>query len=266
MKLAWATDIHLNFLTPSERAAFARSVRDTGASALLVTGDIAEGPSVGPLLRELHEALGLQVFFVLGNHDYYRSSVGHVRAQMDELCSGTPGLSWLHAAAVTALGEATALVGVDGWADGQYGNYRASPVSLNDYVLIRDLALPGKGDRLRVMRELAGESAERLRGALESALPVHRRVLVATHVPPFEEACWHEGKISGPDWLPHFACKATGDVLLSAAEAWPDRRIEVLCGHTHSEGVASPRPNLLVRTGAAEYGAPALAGVLELEA
>ncbi|WP_437778661.1 metallophosphoesterase family protein [Sorangium sp. So ce1097] len=266
MKLAWATDIHLNFLDPRKRAAFARSVRDTGASALLITGDIAEGPSVVPLLRELHEALGLQIFYVLGNHDYYRSSIGDVRAQMEALCSGSPGLSWLHAAAVTALCESTALVGVDGWADGQYGDYHASPVSLNDYVLIRDLALRRKGSRLRVMRELASESAERLRGALERALPVYPRVLVATHVPPFEEACWHEGKISGPDWLPHFACKATGDVLLGAAEAWPDRRIEVLCGHTHSEGVASPRPNLLVRTGAADYGAPALAGVLEIEA
>jgi hypothetical protein len=87
---------------------------------------------------------------------------------------------------------------------------------------------------------------------------------VATHVPPFKEACWHEGRISNDDWLPRFTCKAVGDLLREAALQRPDRRIDVLCGHTHGAGVAEILPNLIVRTGGAEYGRPELQDVLEI--
>ena len=39
----------------------------------------------------------------------------------------------------------------------------------------------------------------------------------------------------------------------------------VLCGHTHSAGIAKILPNLEVRTGAAEYGRPELQGGLLVE-
>jgi 3',5'-cyclic-AMP phosphodiesterase len=88
---------------------------------------------------------------------------------------------------------------------------------------------------------------------------------VATHVPPFREACWHEGKLSNADWLPHFSCKAVGEALRRAAKAHPDRKIRVLCGHTHGAGTAEILPNLKVFTGGAEYGEPAVQGVFELD-
>ena len=44
MRLAWATDIHLNFLTISDRSRFLESVREV-ADALVVSGDIAESNS-----------------------------------------------------------------------------------------------------------------------------------------------------------------------------------------------------------------------------
>ena len=46
MRLAWATDIHLNFLTSIDRRRFLESVKGQ-ADALLVTGDIAESNSLG---------------------------------------------------------------------------------------------------------------------------------------------------------------------------------------------------------------------------
>ena len=50
MKLAWATDIHLNFLTTLARRRFLESVKEQ-ADALVVTGDIAESNSLGETLR-----------------------------------------------------------------------------------------------------------------------------------------------------------------------------------------------------------------------
>ena len=93
---------------------------------------------------------------------------------------------------------------------------------------------------------------------LPPALERFEQVLVLTHVPPFREACWHEGQISNDAFLPYFACRATGEAILDAASARPDRQVTVLCGHTHSGGECQPLPNLRVVTGAAEYTKPAL--------
>lgn len=264
MKLAWATDIHLNFIDPPRRAAFASEVRATGADALLVTGDIAESRNICDLLGELDQALELPIYFVLGNHDFYGSSVAEVHARIREMCAASERLRWLSDRAAIRIDEGVALVGCDGWADGRYGDYARSPVELNDSVHINDLAELFKGPRLTVMQRLADASAASLRERLTEALCDYQRVIVATHVPPFAEACWHEGRISGPDWLPYFASKATGDVLLESADAWPAREIEVYCGHTHSGGIARVRPNLVVTTGASEYGEPRVCGVLEM--
>ena len=77
-------------------------------------------------------------------------------------------------------------------------------------------------------------------------------------MPPFREACIYEGKISNDDWLPHFSCKAVGDVLRDIMSQHPQRNLTVLCGHTHGSGTADILPNLRVHTGAAVYGEPAI--------
>jgi hypothetical protein len=162
------------------------------------------------------------------------------------------------------LAPDVALVGVDGWADGRFGDYARSPVMLNDYVLIADLAGLSRGARLARLKQLGDEEALRLEGPLAAALERHRRVIVGTHVPPFKEACWHEGRISDDSFLPHFTCRAVGEVLRRAALANPGRKIRVLCGHTHGAGTAEILPNLKVVTGGAEYGEPRVQGVIEL--
>jgi 3',5'-cyclic AMP phosphodiesterase CpdA len=264
-RLAWATDIHLNFLSPSGLSAFCDTLAKTPAGAFLVTGDIAEAPSVERSLGAMAAAVERPFYFVLGNHDSYRGSITAVRARMRELCAQSPWLRWLPAAPIVELTPTTALVGHDGWADGRLGDYLQSPVLLNDYALIKELAYLGKRARLTVLKRLGDEAAAYLRPVLSQALKRYPRVVVATHVPPFKEACWHEGRISNDDWLPHFTCKAVGDVLRKLASARPDRRIDVLCGHTHGAGVAQILPNLTVRTGHAEYGEPEVQDVIQID-
>jgi predicted MPP superfamily phosphohydrolase len=43
-----------------------------------------------------------------------------------------------------------------------------------------------------------------------------------------------------------------------------DRKVTVLCGHTHGAGFAQVLPNLEVWTGGVQYGAPALQRVFEV--
>ena len=108
----------------------------------------------------------------------------------------------------------------------------------------------------RKLNDLGDASALALRPDLEQALETSEKVIVLTHVPPFREACWHEGQISNDDWLPFFTCKAIGDMLSELALAHPQKQLHVLCGHTHGSGEVQIHPNLKVTTGEAVYGNP----------
>lgn len=74
----------------------------------------------------------------------------------------------------------------------------------------------------------------------------------------------NEGRPSGDDGLPFFACKVVGDVILDAASTHRGHQVTILCGHTHSAAEASVAPNVLAIAGGAAYGAPGVQRVLEL--
>jgi Icc protein len=265
VRICWATDVHLNFLDERGLSAFREAIAREEADLVVITGDIAEAPSFVPLLVEVAEALRLPIYFVLGNHDYYRSSIASVRTEAAAIGAHSRWLHWLPARGIVELAPDVGLIGVDGWADARLGDYDRSPVLLNDYLLIEDLAGLDKQARREKLGRLGDDEAAALRGPLAEALGRYQRVIVATHVPPFKDACWYEGRISNDEWLPHFTCKAVGDALREAAAGAPDRKVTVLCGHTHGAGKAEILPNLKVRTGGAEYGEPRIQGVIELQ-
>lgn len=270
MRLAWATDIHLNFLTDIDRRRFLESVKGQ-ADALVVTGDIAESNSLGEILRQMSAVLEMPVYFVLGNHDFYRGSVANTRAGVTELTHGSGSLVYLSQARVVELAPSTGLLGHDGWGDARLGDFDGSGVILNDFLLIRELRHwrdPYTLDKpaLRMaLQALGDEAAEHLKNVLSEAAERCPHLIVATHVPPFREAAWYQGQPSADDFLPFFACKAVGDVLVEAARAYPLCQILVLCGHTHSAGDLQVLENLRVLTGAAQYGAPKIERVLPVE-
>jgi hypothetical protein len=158
-------------------------------------------------------------------------------------------------------------VGEGGWGDARHGDFIASPVVLSDYLLIHELrspdgvpgppaAIENKARLREKLHHLGDQAAWSLHPHLAQALEEYPEVLVLTHVPPFREACWYRGSLSNDDWLPGFTCRAIGDLLLAEVGRHPDRKVTVLCGHTHGEGAADPLPNLHVITGGAEYGKP----------
>lgn len=157
---------------------------------------------------------------------------------------------------VVALGKETCLVGHDGWADGRFGEYATSNVLLNDYSKIHNFVRAGGVGRLALLNSLGDQAADYFREVLPEALKQYQQIIVLTHIPPFKESCWHEGEISADDWLPHFSCKAMGDVLREVMGRAPDKQMTVLCGHTHSSGECQILPNLQVKTGGAKYGSP----------
>ncbi len=267
IKLAWLTDIHLNFLTLQERRCFYQTIVDSKADAVLISGDIAEAPSVKELLLEMEYALNKPIYFVMGNHDYYRGAIESVRLDMAHLTKITQKLRWLSASGAQKLSEDVLLVGTDGFADGRYGNYEKSAVSLNDSRLIADFfqsKLLSRSHLLSKMQQFADEDARQLARDLKSGIGRHnpKTVLVLTHVPPFSEVCLYEGKQTDDDYLPYFASKAIGDVLLAAAQNYPSIDFKVLCGHTHHYAKANVLVNLSVTVGTAEYYQPSVQEII----
>lgn len=263
-QLAWATDIHFDHAGPEAKTAFLQALQTSEAEALCLTGDLSEAPQLTEHLQEIAGAFERPVYFVLGNHDYYHSSLSAVRTQMQQLSQEHPWLRWLPACGITPLNAQTALLGHDGWGDGRHGNLAQSWIKMTDFRLIEDFVQAGETGREALLNQLGDQGAEHLAQCLPEALEHFAHIIVLMHVPPLRESCLYGSEVADDYWAPYFTCKAMGDVLLAQARQHPRKQITVLAGHTHNICDISPLPNLRVRVGAASYGQPALADMLSL--
>jgi len=102
MRLAWATDIHLNFLDAATRHRFYQSLGED-SDAVAISGDIAESTNIEEYLQEMEESLKRPIFFVLGNHDFYRGSIGKTREAVAWLAARSEHLVYLTAKELVEL-------------------------------------------------------------------------------------------------------------------------------------------------------------------
>jgi Icc-related predicted phosphoesterase len=254
MKLAWLTDIHLNFLTGKEQTCFLESIRDQ-ADSFVISGDIADGLSICSTLRLIDRIVDKPVYFVLGNHDFYRGfSISQTRSAVCEVVLDSKNLIYLSDTGAIDIMPRVSLVGHDGWADTRFGNYSKTNVVLNDFHLIPDFYNLTKIRAQEVMQRLAYDAAKHI----EINIP-DREVIIVTHVPPFQTAAWHEGRQCSDDYLPFFSSKIMGDMLLTKSN-----KMTVLCGHTHGGGKVKVSENLVVLTGHASYGKPEIQKIFNL--
>ena len=276
MRIAWATDLHLNFISDAEIDQFLEQLRTARPDVVLVGGDIGEADSFAGYLERMVDALGLPVHFVLGNHDYYNGSISGVRDVARALNGRSNLLNWLTDSGPIWLTDSTALVGHGGWGDARAADFLKSDVILNDYLLIEEFreangdSVPSSENILTrnlmsALQSLGDEAADHFRRVLPTALERCEQVLVLMHVPPFLEACWHDGRLSDDNWAPHFTSVAAGEVLLEFMQQHPQKRMTVLCGHTHSSGHVQIRGNLEVFTADAEYGQPKVQRVFDVD-
>lgn len=270
MRLAWLTDIHLNFLQSSQRQRFLEKVGEA-ADAVAVSGDIGESTDVAQYLLEMSDLIQKPIYFVLGNHDFYRDSIADTRRRIAALAEEDENLHYLTSLGIVQLTPKTAIVGHDGWPDGRLGDFEGTQVILSDHSLIQEITssyqyfhLDKHGLRA-TMTVLADEAARHLQQVLEEAAAKCDTIIAVTHVPPFREAAWYEGEVSGDDYLPYFACKVVGDVMRQVMSSHPQVKLLVLCGHTHGGGRFQAATNIEVLTGEARYGHPAIERVLQVE-
>jgi Icc-related predicted phosphoesterase len=289
-KAIWLSDIHLNFLKEEGIVSFLASLKNTYSDSVWISGDIAQADTLIEYLSIIESEIKRSIYFVLGNHDYYLGSFDEVRSKIRKLCNVSERLCWLSDADVMGITPEAGLIGHDSWADGRFGNYESSDLLLNDYVLIKDFNplleeakrdmqyLPGGisniqslftsvealQSRLKRMQALAEEAVLHIERYLPRALERYKKVFFLTHVPPFREACWHRGKISDDNGLPHFSTKCVGETIVRIMKRHPERHLTVLCGHTHSRAEVEIIENLTVFAAQAEYGKPKIQKVINI--
>lgn len=264
-QLAWATDLHLVFVQRGPLRAFCETLAQTAADAIAITGDISDGRRLEGHLSFIAERVQKPIFVLLGNHDRYHTSFAGAEEQVRRVVENHPHVHRLTGSEIIELSTHTALIGVDGWADGQSGSGSASPVVLNDTILIHELAILSRLEAWKKIAELSRAFAETIQPTLDAAMSSFGEVILLTHVPPLPESTWHEGSISEPDYLPHFCNAQLGEVIRGVCARHPGTKLTVLCGHTHSEGVHHEN-NLTVLTAGAIYGAPRIDRVIPISA
>lgn len=266
MKIIWSTDIHLDHGSPGVVRSFLEKLRDSEADLVLLTGDIAESQTVALYLENMRSFIGKPISFVLGNHDYYGGR-GGIFPAMEEtrmaVSNLSPGIHYLPQMGVCELSPTAALIGHDGWYDGEYVDFYKSHVGISDFSLIRGLAWEPRSIAYAKAKGLAAESAQYILDRGEMALEDHETLVVATHVPPFRACATYQGEQSDDDWAPWMTSKAMGDVLVELADKFEEKKILVLCGHSHGGSDVTIRPNLRVITGEARYKRPVINGTFE---
>ena len=260
----WLTDIHLEFCSHRKRNALYQSINQAVGEIVVLTGDLSAGAHRLAQYSELAEHVRKQVYFVLGNHDRYGTTFANAEAVVKRVTTQFSHLVRLDGSQVIPLNESVALIGVDGWADGQGGEGPATKARINDFYQIVDFATDPEPKVFRSMKERARKYARSLKPSLLKALKQYQTTIIATHVPPYEGAAWHESSPSSPDYQPFFSSPTLGNMIKAAAAEYPGRNILVFCGHTHSSGIYRDG-NISVFTGGARYGFPEISKTIQLD-
>lgn len=262
--LTWLSDPHLEFCSHRTRNDLYRSINQAAGEIVVITGDISAGPHRSDQYSELAEHVNKPIYFVLGNHDRYGTTFANTEAVVARVMTRFSHLVRLDGSQVIPLNESVALVGVEGWADGLGGEGPATKARINDFYQILDFATEPEPQVFRAMKERARKYARALKPSLLKALKEYQTTIVATHVPPYEGAAWHEGSPSSADYQPFFSSPTMGKLIKAAATEHPGKSVLVLCGHTHSPGIYRDG-NILVLTAGARYGFPEISQTIHLD-
>ncbi len=300
MKIAWASDLHLVFLASDAPSSSASCLHEWLADlarqafdALVITGDISEAPRLHEHLELLERYVDRPIYFVLGNHDYYRGSIEQVVPAIRTFTAEAKHLHCLDVMEHIELTPDMALIGHGCWGDGGYGDFFNSRIMLNDWKVIEELrrwlkgpwrlacmsrcgacedevmkikVVPEDLDRDSIaeqMRMLGQRGAEHIRSVLPRALEARSNVMLLTHAPPFAPRCVRT-KTNWDWWAPHAGCKAAGDAIEEIMNDYPDCELLILSGHVHCASCIQVTRNIEQRTASAQYGEPKIEEVIDL--
>lgn len=271
MRLTWATDIHLDFITnpkfPESSKknidVFCDLVKSENSDALILSGDISLASYLQDHLFALESRLRMPIYFVLGNHDFWGGSFAGVRRAATNVANASDYLKYLSSVPYIPVSPGVALVGHDGWYDGLYGNPYATIVTMNDWSMISDFYKSSHGDNsgldevLKTSQVQSYLSTRHVAEGIKKAIRQQSldKIIIVTHVPPFTAPLDLRNDFKESIY-PWYASKMMGDMILSAAKNNPHIDFEVFCGHVHTKFDGRISSNVYLHSGHAEYSKP----------
>jgi predicted MPP superfamily phosphohydrolase len=265
VKILWLTDLHLDNLDANQVQNFYQTIQGVLPDVLLVGGDIWDGSRSLAALTALHNFLKVPIYFVLGNHDFFYGSIQMLRKLAEKEHKNTSALHYLTYSGCISLNTNVVLIGHDGWADGQAGNFFQSKVFLQDYDLIDELKNCSQVELFSRLTDLGAEAAEYLSRSLEKAFQHGKKIILLTHVPPFVEACLYNHQIGNDNWTPHFVALQVGRSLQKIMTAHPDKELLILSGHTHCGADVIIQNNIRVVVGERPANKPVISGCILID-
>ena len=275
LRLAVANDchfLHCDDVTKAVRK-FVKSLKELEADMLLMTGDISDGKDWPKRLHHIKQDSGLNIAFVLGNHDFYGWNWFDAQRTARELVSNNHQITWLDDFdyLFLELDEETALVGSSSPAcltTGQSPLVNHTWKNISDFHTIKDLKkLQHYPDKMiAAQTQLAAFSAGRLSVQLDHVLQDgYKKVIVALHVAPYEWSARWRGRPTEYNMKPYYISRFLGNVIDNAAKKYPEVQFVCMHGHTHG-GFRDKHPeldNVIVMAGEAEYKHPKVQFVLD---
>lgn len=270
-RLIWCTDVHLDFLSENLIDEFIdKLAMIPDVMGYVFSGDIATSTNVRYVLSRMDHVLWHPVYFVLGNHDYYGSSIKNMRNSMVNLTHASRNLRYL-----TTLKDPcwvtpkVAIVGHDCWYDAKFGNPRSGFI-LNDWRFIGEFIYARScnhsdeiSEIIKLSIQLADQGVEHIqRSAIKAIEMGASKIIIVSHPVPFQEVHFHRGQLGDENAAPWYVCKSLGEMLLDLHQQYPNVEFLSLAGHTHGECELSIDKNLKVMVGGSTYGNPDVSGVI----
>ena len=259
MRLAWFTDVHFETLEYETAAAYLEATGKLPFDAALLGGDIGKGPSTFKYLELATRIWKRPIYFVLGNHDFYVSSLKATHEKMSAWSNAHASTKYLPVLEPKELGPGCVLIGQNGWGDARIGSPETSKARMNDWVYIEEFAGLGSKARIEFLRQQGDQAAAALEAQLLKVIDKYSKILLLTHVPPFEVQ--GAGK---EDESPFYCCVAMGEVIRKIMSAHPEKRMLLLSGHVHFSSAQQVLPNVLQVTAHAKYSGPCQPRVFEV--
>lgn len=253
-KFIWITDLHLNNLFPWTLNKYLNHLRDQKPDGVFITGDISSGFYLIKHLKMLAETLSCPIYFVLGNHCLYGTSIAKQHQNVRDLCKQYPNLIWMREAGVIGLNKEVALIGSEGWYDAENGKPEYLQLTF-DWFMIDDFRkLNSMEERIETWRKLADESVEDLVEKLEKAIDQgYKNVYLLSHIPAWAEATRDVGTLLEPFWLPYNTNMRLGRALEKVMYDHKKRHLTCYFGHTHSPLTVQVSRNIECRVGKGAY-------------
>lgn len=265
-KIAWITDPHFDQCDINKIQQLIKEVKQKNCDSVLITGDIAEKGTTGIYLQFFQRGLKLPTWFVLGNHDWYDIS----RQKGTELLETylNKDLVLLDNVPDIKINKETCIVGAENWWDAAFGDkfgFIDGLVMNDDYQKV-DLIAPQSNNKSQFerVRNLSEQCSDQIIDKLKIAFKRYNKVLLAAHVPPYQQGCVVKGVPIPNNWLNHFCDKGLGDKLKKLMYELPDKKLKIYSGHTHGEIKVHLTHNIVLRVGKAKVGKPMIADIIEI--